>query len=407
MPRYKFKYVTGEGKVVEGDGIYNSEADAQKELLEKSRHILYIKESKGFDISTLEQVFAPQKIRLSELLIFSQELAALLKAGITFEKGLDIILKRKKGTYFEKVLEDVRKKIISGYSVSEAWKGYESKLPAIFIPSLKAGEQSGNMVEVLERFIRYINIIYQVRQKLRSAMIYPVILLGFTGILVMVLLIFVIPKFSDYFEKMNADLPVYTQMMLSVSQFFIENYMFSLIIILFLAFSYIYIASSEYGRLQIDRFKLKVPLINDFILKSNVSQTLRTLGVMLSGGIPIVDSLTVAVMSISNRYIARRTQEVIKDIKEGNPLSFALEKTEIFPDISLELITVGENSGKLREMLFTLSDFYDDEIDRSIASILSVIEPLLIVVMGVIVAAILLTIYIPLYSLSSQVITSR
>ncbi len=407
MPKYKYKYVTGEGKIVEGDGIYNSEADAQKELLEKSRHILYIKESKGFDISSLEYLLFPKKIRIADLLIFSQELTALLKAGITFEKGLDIILKRKKGTYFEKVLENVRKKIVSGYSVSEAWKEYESRLPAIFIPSLKAGEQSGNMVEVLERFIRYMNIIYQIKEKLKSAMIYPVILISFTLILVVVLLIFVIPNFADYFEKMDASLPIYTQIMLSVSEFLVNNFAFTIMIVLFLILSYLYFSSSEYGRMQIDRFKLKIPLISDFIIKSNVSQTLRTLGVMLSGGIPIIDSLSVAVMSISNRYIARLTENVIKEIKEGNPLSFALEKTGVFPDISLELITVGENSGKLKEMLFTLSDFYDGEIDRSVASILSIIEPLLIVIMGFIVAGILLTIYIPLYSLSSQVMIKR
>lgn len=404
MPKYKYKYITGEGKIVEGDGIYNSESDVQKELLEKSKHILFIKELKGFDIASLDYLIAPKKIKTSELLIFSQELTALLKAGITFEKGLEIILKRKKGSYFESVLEDVRKKILSGYSVSDAWKQYEKKLPAVFIPSLKAGEQSGNMIEVLERFVRYIKIMHQIREKLKSAMIYPVILVSFTVILVTILLIFVIPKFAGYFERTGAELPIFTQIVLAISAFFVQNFLLTILIIIGLFLTYVYISSSEVGRVHIDRFKLNIPLINDFVSKSNVSQTLRTLGVMLSGGIPIVDSLSVAVMSVSNRYIARRTEDVIKDIKEGNPLSFALEKTGVFPDIALELITVGENSGKLKEMLFTISDFYDDEIDRSVASILSVIEPLLIVFMGLVVATILLTIYIPLYSLYTQVI---
>lgn len=402
MPKYRFKYITGDGKIVEGDGIFNSESDAHSDLLEKSKHILYIKEIKGFDALSLDMLLTPRKINVKELMIFTQELVALLKAGITFEKGLDIVLKRKKGTYFEKVLEDVRKKIVSGYSVSEAWKDYESKLPSVFIPSLKAGEQSGNMVEVLERFIKYITVIYQIRSKLISAMIYPIILISFTIVLVIALLIYVIPQFATTFDQMDATLPIYTEMMLAISGFFVENFLFAILIAIALILSYIYISASEIGRIQLDKFKLKIPLFNDFILKSNVSQTLRTLGVMLSGGIPIVDSLSVAVMSVSNKYMAKRTEEVIKDIKEGNPLSFALEKTEVFPDISLELITVGENSGKLKEMLFTLSDFYDEEIDRSVANMLSVIEPLLIVFMGLIVAIILLTIYIPLYSLSAE-----
>lgn len=402
MPKYTYKYITGEGRIIQGDGIFNSESDAQKEVLEKSKHILYIKEIKGFDLSSFGAILLPGKVNAAELLIFSQELVALLKAGVTFERSLDIILKRKKGTYFEKMLEDVRKKIVSGYSVSDAWKDYESKLPAVFIPSLKAGEKSGNMVEVLERFIKYITIIYQIRAKLKAAMIYPLILISFTVILVTTLLVYVIPQFGQIFHTMGRPLPLYTEFILSFSYFVLENLLFTILIIIAMVLTYIYISSSDTGRVQIDRIKLKAPLFRDFIVKSNTSQTLRTLGVMLSGGIPIVDSLSIAVMTISNKYIAKKTKDIIKDIQKGNPLSFALEKTGVFPDIALELITVGENSGKLKEMLFTLSDFYDDEIDRSIANILSVIEPLLIVFMGLIVAGILLTIYIPLFSIAAE-----
>jgi len=408
MPRYKYKIITGEGKVVESEGLFNSEVDAQREIASKSKHILYIKEVKTTEFSFFANILSSKRISAEELLIFTQELIALLRAGITFEKGMEIILRRKRGTFFEEVLEDVRKNIVSGYSVSEAWKDYEDKLPPVFIPSLKAGEQSGNMVEVLERFIRYIKTIHKIRAKLQSAIIYPTILIGFTTVLVVVLVTFVMPKFTNLFTKFGSgELPTATNILMTVSRFVSENLALILLVAAGGVISYLYVVSTDKGRIRIDYFKTKIPLIKEFVIKSGASQILRTLGIMLAGGIPMVDSLKVAVIAVSNRYIAQRVTEVVQDIKEGNPLSYALEKTEVFPDIALELTTVGENSGKLKEMLFTISDFYDDEIDRNVERMLSAVEPILIVFMGLIVAGILLTIYVPLYSVTQSIMKTH
>jgi type IV pilus assembly protein PilC len=339
-------------------------------------------------------------VSTERFLLFNQELLALVKAGLPILQSFDIMLERQKDTRFREVLTDIRDKLKSGVSLSDAFAFYGDAFPPIYSTSLRAGERSGDLEGVLKRFLRYQKIIVNLRKKVIGALIYPTVLIILSATMVFVMLTKVIPKFAEFYAGFGAELPWFTTFMIKVATTLNNNLVFVVIglaaaIILFRRWA------STTGRLLWDRFKLRVPLLGGILHRFGIMQFTQSLGTLLSGGTPMVPSIEIASQSVTNQDIARKIAGIVQNVREGEPLWRSLEGTGAVSDLAVEMIKVGESTGALTEMLANVSEFYDEEIEARLQRVVAAIEPLILVFMGIVIALLLYAFYLPLFQLSN------
>jgi type IV pilus assembly protein PilC len=400
MATFRCRLGTLDGKVIKQ--YFNAlDEEALKKVLEEKKYYIFEIKKK---ISLLDWIaHSRRKIAIDDFVVFNQEFIALIKSGLTILQSLDILIRRRKKSYLRDMLEAVRSKIYSGASLSEAFRLQGDIIPKIYISSLISGERSGNLVGVLNHYIRYIQTLAAVRKKVISAIIYPIILITLSIGLVTLLLSYVIPRFSDFYADFNAQLPILTQALLSISLFIKNNFILLIAILTLELIGLSLWKKTINGRLFIDRLKLKLPFMGQVAHKYALTQFIRSLATMLEGGIPLVPSFMVASESIGNYYFSHHLSGVLDRIKEGQSLHESLEETKLIPHMALEMVQVGESTGSLVEMLNNVADFYDQDIDHRITRLLSIMEPVLLIVMALIVASMLLSMYLPLFTIVSRI----
>lgn len=400
MVFYRCKVGNSAGEIVEQ--IFNApnEEVLRQQLEQRDLYVFHIKKK----LSLFEGLpLWRRKIKIDDFLIFNHELATLIRAGLPVLQSLDILIKRRPKSRFKAILQDVREKVKSGFSLSESFEMQGGVFPRIYIASLVAGEKSGDLEGMLRRYNRYVRILSSLRKKALSSVAYPLVLIALSIGLVAILLTYVFPKFSQFYAEFNAQLPLLTLSLIRVSLFIKQNIVFiALIIILALAFFQLW-KRTEKGGIFLSRVRLRLPLFGRIWQKYSISQLTRSLATMLSGGIPLVPSLQVATQSVSNQLVAREVNSVVENVVEGKSLSDSLERTGLMTEMTLEMIQVGEETGSLSEMLSNISDFYDEEIDNNLNSLISLLEPVLLVGMGLVVAGMLLSMYLPLFRVISAV----
>ena len=400
MVFYRCKVGNSAGEIVEQ--IFNApnEEVLRQQLEQRDFYVFHIKKK----LSLFEGLpLWRRKIKIDDFLIFNHELATLIRAGLPVLQSLDILIKRRPKSRFKAILQDVREKVKSGFSLSESFEMQGGVFPRIYIASLVAGEKSGDLEGMLRRYNRYVRILSSLRKKVLSSIAYPLVLIALSIGLVAILLTYVFPKFSQFYAEFNAQLPLLTLSLIRVSLFIKQNIVFiALIIILALAFFQLW-KRTEKGGIFLSRVRLRLPLFGRIWQKYSISQLTRSLATMLTGGIPLVPSLQVATQSVSNQLVAREVNSVVENVVEGKSLSDSLERTGLMTEMTLEMIQVGEETGSLSEMLSNISDFYDEEIDNNLNSLISLLEPVLLVGMGLIVAGMLLSMYLPLFRVISAV----
>jgi type IV pilus assembly protein PilC len=400
MAAFHCRLGTLDGKVIEQYFTSLDEETLRKELKEKKYYIFTIKKK----ISLLDWIaHSRKKIPIDDFVVFNQEFIALIKAGLTILQSLDILIRRRKKSYFRDMLEAIRSKIYSGASLSEAFRLQGDAIPKIYISSLISGERSGNLGGVLKHYVRYIQTLAIVRKKVISALIYPIILIILSIGLISLLLSYVIPRFSDFYADFDAQLPLLTQALLSISLFIKNNFILLIGILVLVLIGLSLWKKTFNGRLFIDRLKLKLPFVGQVAHKYALTQFIRSLATMLEGGIPLVPSFTVSSESIGNYYFSHHLSGVMDRIREGQSLHVSLEETRLIPHMALEMIQVGESTGSLVEMLNNIADFYDQDIDHRLTRLLSIMEPVLLIVMALIVAGMLLSMYLPLFTIVSKI----
>lgn len=343
-----------------------------------------------------------RKIPVDEFLVFNQELAALLKAGLPLLQALDLMLERMANQHFKSVLTEVRDQVKSGVDLSEAFAQYGDLFPRLYPSSLKAGERSGELELVIRRFIRYMKLVLDARRKVISALIYPAVLVCLSIAMIVIMTIYVVPKFMVFFENLDAELPLITRVMLGISNFARSN---AVIIGAILVGGGIFLRQwgrTDLGRQALDRLRLRIPFVGPVLHRFALSEFTRSLSTVLAGGIPLVPAFEIAVSAIGNMYVRSRLEPNIQLVREGKPFYVALESSGIFTDMSIDMVKVGEATGSLDEMLTSVSDFLDEQIETRMARLLSLIEPLMLVFMGIIVAVILISIYLPMFSVMGQ-----
>jgi type IV pilus assembly protein PilC len=397
MPEFIARVGTPEGDVIERHVRASSVRAAQEDL---RRQGMYVFEVKRGAFSLRELLPMKKAITTERFLLFNQELLALVRAGLPIIQSFDIMLERQKNVAFRTILTDIRDKIKSGVALSDAFASYGELFPPIYSTSLRAGERSGDLEGVLKRFLRYQKMIVNLRKRVVSALIYPAVLLVLMSGLIFVMLTYVIPKFTEFFAGFGAELPIFTRVMIAVATTFRENLIMMLggmIAAVFLLRRWIRTS----GRLIWDRFKLRVPLVGGILHRFALMQFTQSLGTLLGGGTPMVPALEIASQSITNQLVSTRVNGIVQNVRNGEPLWRSLEETRVVSDLAVEMIKVGESTGALTEMLNNVSEFYDEEIEARLARVVTAIEPLILVIMGGVIAMLLYAFYLPLFQLST------
>ncbi len=343
------------------------------------------------------------RIKMRDFLIFNQELIALLKAGLPVVHAFELLLERQESPTLRRVLGDVRTRVNAGAAISDAFAEQGNLFPRLYWTSLKAGEKSGEIESVLRRYVKYQRTVMNLARKVVSTLVYPAILICLSVVLIAILMTVVIPKFRDFFGDFQADLPLLTVIVMHTATFLRSNVFFFIGGLAALGFLGSRFLKSPRGAEWGDAAILKIPVIGGIFRRFAISQFTRSLATLLGGGTPLVPALENAAQAVGNRYVSRRVSEVIPRVREGGELWRALEETGIFTNLTIEMIKVGEASGALEEMLTSVSDFYDEEIDLLLGRVISFVEPAILVIMGGVVMTILLSVYLPIFKLMSQI----
>ena len=399
---FRCRLGTATGDIIEGVYVADSESLLRRELEEKGLYVLALQRRGGLPALALG---APRRRRIPqrEFIVFNQELATLLKAGMPLVQSLDILRQRVANPTFRAVLDGVHERVKAGSALSEAFGEHSSLFPAVYPVSLMAGERSGNLDSVIRRYVAYEKIIGAVRRRTISALIYPAILVTLMVILIGIIVVRVVPAFSSFYGNYQRELPVSTRIVVGISNAIVDNLLFIVIGVAATAVSAAAWVRRPEQRTRVDRLLLTLPWAGATVQKFAVSQLARTLATLLGGGIPLVNALEIAGKAMTNRHLASEIGIVTERVKEGESFAAALLARRVFPDVAVKMVEVGESTGALQEMLNSLADFYDEEIETEVGRFITLIEPVILVIMGIVIAAVVLALYMPLFELSSVV----
>jgi type IV pilus assembly protein PilC len=394
---------TPDGRVLEETFVASDEPALMTELGKLGYHVFEVRR-RGLPRKLRLAVFGRRRkpIPPQEFLVWNRELAALLKAGLPLLQALDLMLERMSNQHFKAVLTDIRDRVKSGEDLSEAFAAHAELFPRLFPATLKAGEKSGELEQVIRRFIRYMKLVLDARRRVITALIYPTVLVCLSIVMISVMMIYVVPKITVFFENLNAQLPLITRLLIAVSVFTQRNLVLLVLAALLLGFTFRAWRRTDAGRLWLDRAKLKVPFLGPVLHRFALTEFCRAIATLLAGGIPLVPAMEIATGAVGNLQVRRAVEPQIQLVREGKPFHEALERSGVFVEMSVDMIKVGEATGSLDEMLTNVADFLDEQIESRMARILSLIEPLMLVFMGIIVAMILVAIYLPLVSAMGQ-----
>ena len=397
---FRCRLASSNGEIVEGVYVAESEAHLRHELDEKGLYVLALHPKHAIGGVSLR---LPQRrsINTREFLVFNQELATLLRAGMPLVQSLDLLKRRVTAPAFKNVLNDIHEKVRSGTALSDAFAAQGDLFPRVYTASLLAGERSGNLDAVLRRYVEHTKIISTVKSKMISALVYPAILVSLALFLVSIIVLKVVPAFSDFYGTFGADLPLVTRIIVAISDFIRSQF---LLILLGLGIAIAVVLSwvrQPGQKARFDHLLLSVPVFGQVAKKFATSQMARTLATLLGGGLPLVNALDIAAKSVGNRFMAAQLDIVSARVREGESFAAALEARKVFPEVAVKMAEVGESTGALQDMLNTVADFYDEEIATTMERFVTLVEPVLLVIMGLVIAGLLLALYMPLFQLSS------
>jgi type IV pilus assembly protein PilC len=344
-----------------------------------------------------------QRVKLRELVLFSRQFATMIDAGLSVVKCLDILQQQCKDPLLREVIAATKHDVAAGASLTEAISKHPRVFSPLYVNMIRSAEVGGILDRVLDRLATFLEKEQEVRNKVKSAMMYPSMVLMFAMMMLMALLFFVLPKFKEIFESMEMKLPPTTKFLLGFSGFATGHWYVFAIAGVALVIGYKAFARTDAGRYQIDSFKLKIPLLGELALKTSVSRFARTFGTLVASGVPVLRALEIVADTAGNRLVCEAVNRARASVKEGEKISAPLYASRIFPVMVTQMISVGEETGRLDHMLSKVSDFYDDEVEATLKGLTSLIEPLMIVGLGGIVGFIAVSVISPIYQLVGSI----
>ncbi len=339
-----------------------------------------------------------RKLKQSTFLVFNQQFLTLIRAGLPILNSLELLIKRQKDAQLRQILENVRDRVKGGELLSDAFAA-QGIIPKIYTTTLMAGEKSGNVDEVLTRYINFQRMAMTFRKKLFVSLIYPTLLVSVVMIMVMFLFTYVVPKFAELFNSLDAKLPAITVFMLAVGQNAQKYAPFALIGLVVAGFVLWRWKDTDKGADRIDRVILNLPLLGDIRLKHQVASFSRMLSTLLQGGLPLVPAMETAGSAMSSRRVLKGVMRAGNRVREGQGLAGSLEEQKIFPELAVEMIEVGESTGALPAMLNSVAEFYEEDVQTALGAAMALIEPMILVIMAIFVGGVLISLYLPIFTL--------
>jgi type IV pilus assembly protein PilC len=397
MAQFVCRMALPTGEIVERTVAADTEAALRRELEDKDMLVLELRRQNPL-LSAVGSALSPRsRIPAREFLFFNQEFSALLRAGLPILTSLDILIDRRKNMVFKRSLENIRERVKGGESLSEAFAAQGELFPKLYAASLASGERSGELPNVLKRYIAYTRSIMTIQKKVVGALIYPAILVCVSLAIVTIMIFKVIPAFAGLFTTLGTTLPWQTEMLVKVAVFLQSMWKEILTVVVAGAAVFLMWKRSPAGQVGFDRLKMSIPLVGGVIRDYAQNRFTRTLSTLLAGGIPLVTSLELAARAVGNFVFEKELLAVTVKVREGQPLWESLERTGYVGEMAVEMVKVGESTGSLVEMLDNASEFSEEEIDYRLSKMVTMIEPLMLVFMAVVVTGMILAIYMPLF----------
>jgi len=396
------KYARPSGEIVKAVLAGQNVEEVRHHLQEQGLLPIQIR-PRGWSLS-----FRPRKrrqtIKTEDFILFNQQFNALIRAGLPILKALDLLKEQIRNPLLKHHIVNVRDRVFSGALLSEALRA-QGVFPTVYTASIFAGERSGNLVEVINRYVQYEKTVLSVRKRFLNSLIYPTFLIVLAIVMVGIILTYVIPKFAQLYADLNTPLPITTRLLIAISAT-IQSHLALIVplIIGALVILKVWVGTGS-GRHWVDELKLTAPIVGNLWTMFSMAQLTRTLATLLSGGIPLVGALEVARDASGNRVIGDSIRSAITQVREGNPLSDSLERTGHFPDLALEMIRVGEQTGSLPDMLNHVADFYDEDVNLRSTALLSWVEPVILLFVAAFIAMVLISLYMPIFSIGSSIQT--
>jgi type IV pilus assembly protein PilC len=387
------------GDAVGGERVASSVEELRAILQKEQITASSISSKRGrFSIPFLKR----EKVKLKELAVYSRQLSVLIDAELPLMQSLNILAEQTKNKYFKRVITSVREDVEAGSTLNQAKRKFPKAFDDLYCNLIASGEQSGSLDIMLRRLAEYIEKTVKLRSKVRQAMIYPSAILIFAVLVAIFLLWKVIPIFASIFTELGAELPMLTAGVIALSRFVSKYIMFIFLGIVGLVVGFRYFRKTDQGRWVTDRWILKIPLFGELLRKVAISRITRTLSTLVSGGVPMLEALRITSSTSGNIIIESSVMDARQKVAEGKSLTDAFKETGQFPFMLTQMVSVGEATGTLDEMLSKLADFYDEEVDASVSSLLSVMEPLLMIFVGGMVGSLVISMYLPIFSLMQQ-----
>jgi type IV pilus assembly protein PilC len=402
MAEWTLKYADARGEIHQQVAEAGSEREIRDRYTQQGFLVYSVKPRSEIGALVGASRSRKKKLNLEKFLIFNQQFVTLIRAGLPILKALDLLAERLTDPKLSQYIKGVREEVRNGALLSDAF-GRQGVFPPIYVTTVLAGERSGSLGEVIERYIAYQKMSLSVRKKLLVSLLYPAVLVSLSSILIVFLVTYVVPNFAELYSSMNAQLPAPTQILIAIGTTARSYVLLGFFLLVVGVFVFRWWARTDNGSELIDRFLLKIPVAGETWLKYQVAQFSRVLGTLLIGGIPLLQALDTSADSLGTQVLKRVLQQAVKLVREGQSLSSALRQTKIFPPLSIDMIEVGESTGALPAMLGSVAEFYEDDVATRTTAALSLIEPLIMICMGIFVAFVLISLYLPIFSLADSI----
>lgn len=399
MATYVWKGKNRYGDLVAGERVATSVEEVTR-LLQKEQITVSSVTAKRAGISL--PFLKREKVKLKELAVYSRQLSVLIDAELPLIQSLNILSEQTKNKYFKRVINTVREDVEAGSTLNQAKRKFPKAFDDLYCNLIASGEQSGSLDIMLRRLAEFIEKIVRLRSKVKQASIYPIAIVAFAILVAIFLLWKVIPVFATIFTELGAQLPMLTAVVIGLSRFVSKYILFIFLGLIGLVVGFRYFRKTQQGRWIVDRWILRIPLFGELMRKVSISRITRTLSTLVSGGVPMLESLRITSSTAGNMILESGLMDARRMVAEGKSLTEAFTETGQFPFMLTQMVSVGEATGTLDEMMTKLADFYDEEVDASVSALLSIMEPVLLIGVGCIVGSLVISMYLPIFSLMQQ-----
>ena len=401
MPTFKYTAKDQDARNVTGKMAADSQAAVIEELRKRKLTIISIQETK--DRALTQKSSHRKKVKIEDVVLFSRQLATMVEAGIPIIQALDALQDQADNPTFKKIIGEVKEEIQHGSSLANAFSKHPQVFDSLFINMVRVGETGGVLNEVLDRISSYMEKILKLKRKIQSAMTYPAVVVSMAIIITTVLIVKVVPTFAEIYGSFGQKLPAMTQLLITLSDILKKWLVLIVAVIILTVLALIRWHKTHRGSRVLDGMTLKMPVFGELIRKVVLSRFSRTLATLVQSGVPILESLDIVQKTVGNTVVADVVEDVKQHVREGESIATPLERTDVFPRMVTRMIAIGEKSGEIEKMLLKVAEFYDDQVDRAVESLTSIIEPVIIGLLGIVIGFIVIALFMPILNITQLI----